>query len=204
MQFTEKKFEIGELKGVSKKTVEEHLKLYSGYVKNANLICEKIEELTTLGVKDSQTPSVDNSYALGEVQRRFGFEYNGMRNHEVYFDSLSGSPQSISQDSELYKSITYLWGSFDAWLARFKSIAMTRGVGWTMLYFDRKEKRLLNAWVDEQHLGQLQDCTLVLGLDMWEHSFVSDYQPSGKKQYVEDFFVNLNWKKIEENLDNAK
>ena len=127
-----------------------------------------------------------------------------MRNHEVYFDSLSGGKSDISKDSELYKSITYLWGSFEAWLAIFKSIAMTRGVGWAMLYFDRKEKRLLNAWVDEQHLGQLQDCTLVLGLDMWEHSFVADYQPSGKKQYIEDFFENLNWKKIEENLDNAK
>ena len=37
----------------------------------------------------------------------------------------------------------------------FKAIATTRGIGWTMLYFDRKENRLLNAWVDEQHLGQL-------------------------------------------------
>ena len=69
-----------------------------------------------------------------------------------------------------------------------------------MLYYDKKERRLLNAWVDEQHLGQLQDCTLILGLDMWEHSFVADYQPSGKKNYVEDFFANLNWKVIEKNF----
>ena len=52
-----------------------------------------------------------------------------------------------------------------------------------MLYYDRRD----NAWVDEQHLGQLQDCTLVLALDVWEHSYVADYQPSGKKQYIEDF-----------------
>jgi superoxide dismutase len=38
---------------------------------------------------------------------------------------------------------------------------------------------------------------------MWEHSFVADYQPSGKKQYVEDFFENLNWNVIEKNLDDA-
>ncbi len=196
MKFEEKKFNIPELKGISKKTIEEHLKLYSGYVKHSNLVGEKIEEL----MQDSEK----NAYALGEVQRRFGFEYNGMRNHEVYFDSLSGGPSELSKDSELFKSIEYLWESFDKWLAQFKAIALTRGIGWAMLYFDRKEKRLLNTWVDEQHLGQLQDCTLVLGLDMWEHSFVADYQPSGKKQYVEDFFANLNWKKIEENLDNAK
>lgn len=196
MQFQEKTFTIPELKGISAKTIEEHLKLYSGYVKNANLIMTKIEELAI----DSEK----NAYALGEVQRRFGFEYNGMRNHEVYFASLSGGPSPLNPDGELMKSIIYLWGSFNVWLAQFKAIAMTRGIGWAMLYLDRNEHRLLNTWVDEQHLGQLQDCTLVLALDMWEHSFVADYQPSGKKQYIEDFFANLNWKVIEENFDRTK
>ncbi len=77
---------------------------------------------------------------------------------------------------------------------------MTRGIGWAMLYYDRKDNRLLNAWVDEQHLGQLQGCDLILGLDMWEHSYVADYQPSGKKKYVEDFFANLNWNIIDQNF----
>ncbi len=195
MQFEEKKFTVPELKGISAKTVEEHLKLYAGYVKNSNLLLSKLDELAM----DSEK----NAYALGEVQRRFGFEYDGMRNHEVYFDSLSGGPSPLNPESELYKSIVYLWGSFDAWLARFKSIAMTRGVGWAMLYIDMKEHRLLNAYVEDHQLGQLVGCTPILALDMWEHAFVADYQPSGKKQYVEDFFANLNWKKIEENMDNA-
>ena len=41
-KFEEQVFNVPELKGISKKTIEEHLKLYSGYVKNANLITEKI------------------------------------------------------------------------------------------------------------------------------------------------------------------
>lgn len=190
-KFEEKKFNIPDLKGISKKTIEEHLKLYSGYVKHSNLILEKIEEMKKEADK--------NAYALGEVMRRFGFEYNGMRNHEVYFHSLGGGAQEIT-DGDLKKQIAEDFGSFDKWLIEFKSIALTRGIGWAMLYYDRKEERLLNAWVDEQHLGQLQDCTLILGLDMWEHSFVADYQPSGKKNYVEDFFTNLNWKVIEKNF----
>lgn len=194
-KFEEKKFDIGELKGFSQKSIEEHLKLYAGYVKHSNLILEKIEELK----QDSEK----NAYALAEVQRRFGFEYNGMRNHEVYFYSLSGGASPVS-DSELKKQIEKDFGSFDGWLGSFKAIAATRGVGWAMLYWDRKDKRLLNTWIDEQHLGQLQDCALILGLDMWEHSFVYDYQPSGKKQYIEDFFVNLNWSKVEENFKNAQ
>ena len=191
-QFTPKTFNLPSLKGISTKTVEEHLKLYSGYVKNTNLILEKITELN----KDLDK----NTYILGEINRRFGFEYNGMRNHEVYFSSLEGGPSPITTNSLLEKSIIENWGSYEAWLAEFKILALTRGIGWAMLYYDRKENRLLNAWVDEQHLGQLQDCTLVLALDMWEHSYVADYQPSGKKSYVEDFFTNLNWTKIEENL----
>ena len=144
--------------------------------------------------------SEKNAYALGEVQRRFGFEYNGMRNHEVYFESLSGGVKDLEETSELKKQIENDFGSFEAWLNKFKAIALTRGIGWAMLYYDKKEKRLLNAWVDEQHLGQLQDCALLLGLDMWEHSFIADYQPSGKKNYIEDFFENLNWQVIEENF----
>lgn len=194
-KFKELTFNIPELKGISKKTIEEHLKLYSGYVKHSNLILEKIEEMK----KDAEK----NAYALGEVMRRFGFEYNGMRNHEIYFASLEGGSSELAEGSQLQKQIEDDFGSFEAWLSEFKSIALTRGIGWAMLYYDRKEKRLLNTWVDEQHLGQLQDCTLVLGLDMWEHSFVADYQPSGKKNYVEDFFKNLNWKVIERNFVSA-
>lgn len=195
MKFEEQKFNIPELKGISKKTIEEHLKLYAGYVKHANLVLEKVEELK----KDAEK----NAYALGEVMRRFGFEFNGMRNHEVYFKSLEGAATPLPEKSQIQEAVAHRWGSFDIWLAEFKSIALTRGIGWAMLYYDRVSGELLNAWIDEQHLGQLQNCTLILGLDMWEHSFVADYQPSGKKAYIEDFFSNLNWENIEQNYTDA-
>lgn len=194
--FIEQKFSIPALKGISQKTIEEHLKLYAGYVKHTNLVLEKINELKEDGEK--------NAYALGEVMRRCGFEFNGMRNHEVYFASLEGGGVELAQKSPLQSAISKRWGSFDAWLAEFKAIALTRGIGWAMLYFDPVSQQLLNAWIDEQHLGQLQNCTLILGLDMWEHSFVADYQPSGKKHYVEDFFGNLNWSVVEGNFEKAK
>lgn len=186
-KYEEKQFNIGELKGLSKESIDEHLKLYSGYVKNTNMILEEINSKEEL------------SYGESEIQRRLGFEFGGMKNHEVYFESLSDGVKEISTESDLYKSIEEEWGSFDKWLSLFKNIAKTRGVGWAMLYHDKKENRLLNCWVDEQHLGHLSGCTPILALDMWEHSFVHDYHPSGKGQYIEDFFENLNWSKIEDN-----
>jgi Fe-Mn family superoxide dismutase len=147
--FKEQTFKIPELKGISAKTIEEHLKLYLGYVKHANLILEKVEELK----KDSEK----NAYALGEIMRRFGFEYNGMRNHEVYFASLEGGAQEITSESALKKQIEIDFGSFDAWLSGFKALALTRGIGWAMLYYDRKDKRLLNAWIDHTFEQPHQD-----------------------------------------------
>jgi len=137
------------------------------------------------------------------LQRRFSFEFNGMRNHEYYFSSFEGGSATLSINGPLQKAIAEDLDGFDPWLAYFKTMALTRGVGWAMLYFDPVSKRLVNAWIDEQHLGQLSACIPVLALDMWEHSFVYDYQPSGKKQYIEDFFANLNWDVIEKNFSQA-
>ena len=195
MSYQEQKFDIPALKGISKKSVEEHLKLYAGYVKHTNLILEHINELS----KDSEK----YAYELGELQRRFGFEFDGMRNHEYYFRSFENGSTPISTGGPLEKAIATEWGSFDAWLLRFKAIASTRGIGWAILYFDPITQRPLNAWIDEQHLGHLTGLSSVLALDMWEHSYVFDYQPSGKKQYIEDFFENLNWKVIEKNYSIA-
>jgi len=196
-KFTEQKFNIPKLKGISEKTIEEHLKLYGGYVKNSNLVLEKIEEL-------SKNADI-NTYLLGELQRRFSFEFGGMRNHEYYFRSLEIGAKIISQNSELVKKITEDFGSFEIWLKQFKMIATTtRGIGWAVLYYDSANKKLLNTWVDEQHIGHLSGLNWIFGIDMWEHSYVADYFPSGKKQYVEDFITNVNWEVIENNFKKAR
>lgn len=192
-KFEAKKFNIPSLKGISEKNIEEHIKLYEGYVKHANLILDEIEN------RDAEK----DSYAISEMQRRFSFEFDGMKNHEIYFSSFENGPKEISE-GELKNKITATWGSFENWLARFKTIAKTRGIGWAILYYDKNTDRLLNSWIDEQHLGHLTGCTPVLALDMWEHSFVSDYYPSGKATYIEDFFENLNWEVIENNFNNCK
>ena len=186
-QFETKTFDIPELKGISTKSIEEHLKLYAGYVKHTNLILEKIAELS----KDAEA----NAYLLSELQRRFAFEFDGMRNHEYYFEQFENGGNTENSD-EFIKAIEAEWGSLDAWLARFKAIAMTRGVGWAVLYQDNVTGRLVNSWVDEQHLGHLTGAKFILGLDMWEHSYMLDVPPSEKKKYVEAFFENLNWQTV--------
>ena len=191
--FETKIFQIPELKGISAKNIEEHLKLYAGYVKFANYVQNKIVELSTETEK--------NAYELGELHRRFAFEFDGMRNHEIYFSQFEGGAHSLAETSALCSAISGEWGSLESFLACFKTVAMTRGIGWAMLYQDETSGHMLMQWVDEQHLGHLQGLKPILALDMWEHSYVADYQPSGKKQYVDDFFANLNWEAVEKNFN---
>ncbi len=199
-KYTPQEFNLPELTGISAKNIEEHLKLYKGYVTNANNVVEKISTLSEGMFKDKE----DNSYVIAELFRRFAFEYNGMRNHEVYFNSLSGGPKTLNPDSALAKLINETCMSLDILLMGFKNMAMTRGVGWAVLWYDKRDNRLLANWVDEQHLGQLNGCTMLLALDMWEHAYVYDYPTSAKKDYIEAFFANLNWGVVEENFNNAQ
>ncbi len=187
MHYTPKTFTLPELHGISQATIDEHIGLYNGYVKHANLIREKIDAYSS----DLE----NNAYAIGEMQRRFGFEFGGMRNHEYYFAQFEGGPSALPEGT-LKSMIEAQWGSVEAWQNRFRSVAMTRGVGWAMLYLDRQNNQLTLTWVDEQHLGQLADLDIVLALDMWEHSYMLDYPPSQKKSYVDAFFANLNWEVV--------
>src|SRR4051812_20796170 len=100
--FVAKKFNIPELKGMSAKSIEEHLKLYAGYVKNANNILEWVEKYSA--------SKEDMSYGLGELHRRFSFEYSGMRNHEVYFSSLERGAAELPAQSMLKGKIAETWG----------------------------------------------------------------------------------------------
>ena len=199
MSFTERKFELPELAGISAKTIEEHLKLYSGYVKSANLILEKIDSLRT-----TEEEITKNSYLISELQRRFSFEFDGMRNHEYYFEQFEGGKSQPEDQSELIQKIKDTWGSFENWLIHFKEIAMTRGVGWAVLYFDKDTNSLIHSWVEEQHLGHLNGAKVILALDMWEHSYMLDYAPSEKKKYIEAFFQNLNYRVVEKRYTEAK
>jgi superoxide dismutase, Fe-Mn family len=187
MTYEAKTFSIPELQGISKDTIEGHLGLYAGYVKHVNLIQEKVTHYSV--------DSIGNAYVIGELKRRLGFEFCGMRNHEYYFEQLEGGFKPLPNGA-LKTMIEREWGRVDTWVESFKSIAKTRGVGWAMLYIDPKTNQLIQTWVDEQHLGQLVDLNIVLALDMWEHSYMRDYRASEKATYIEAFFKNLNWEVV--------
>jgi len=199
MEYTPKTFTLPTLDGISQKSVDEHLGLYQGYVKNFNAISKKLVEYAA----DTEA----NAHALSELIRRKSFEFDGMRLHELYFEQFEGLPaqaggaKALDDNSDLGKAFaTEYQGHF---LEYFKAIASMRGPGWAMLYFDPIGKQFQAGFSGEQHLGHFVTLPVILALDVWEHAFILDYGAQGKGKYIDAFFKNLNWSVIEKRFSTA-
>ncbi|MBI4117928.1 MAG: superoxide dismutase [Parcubacteria group bacterium] len=194
--YTEQQFNIPDLQGLSAKQLGEHLKLYAGYVKHVNLIREKIRELE--GDKEK------NAYLISELRRRFSFEFNGMRMHEYYFETFEGGPTAPIESSPLEQNLVEKYGDIEKWLEHFKTVGMTRGIGWAVLYLDPKAREPHTVWVGDHELGTLAGLPILLAMDMWEHAYMVDYAPSEKKNYIEAFFKNVNWGVVEKRFQQTQ
>ena len=77
MRYNARHFDLSGLKGISDATLEQHFKLYEGYVAQTNALVGKLSELNKDGgVDEKRMPE------YSELKRRLGFEYNGMVLHE--------------------------------------------------------------------------------------------------------------------------
>lgn len=172
--------------GFSNTLLQNHIKLYQGYVKNTNALDEKLRGM----LKDGKTDTPE--YA--ELKRRFGFEFNGMRLHELYFANLGGK-KDLDQASPLHVALTKDFGSYAQWKKDFIATGSMRGIGWVILYLDAQTGRLFNQWVNEHETNHLAGCKPLLVMDVFEHAYITDYQLD-RARYIEAFFRNINWETV--------
>jgi Fe-Mn family superoxide dismutase len=178
-------FDFGRLRGISQAQIDAHLELYAGYVKNVNKLNEQLAELATGG--KSGTPM------WAELKRHLGFEYNGMRLHEDYFDNLKGDAAPIERSRALSAALEREFGGVTPWREEFVSVGQIRGVGWAVLYQDPSNGRLTNHWISLHEEGTLAGFRPILVMDVWEHAFMVDYKATERAKYIEAFMGNVNW-----------
>lgn len=200
--YQEKQFNIGRhLDGISEKQMEEHLKLYSGYVKHTNLIREKIIELSSDKEHANSSEQENNIYLISELRRRFNFEFNGMRMHEYYFEQFEGEQTDLDPESPLGKIMAEKYESLEKSIEHFVTVGKTRGIGWVVLAYDPIGETPHIVWVGDHELGQLGGLPIIAVMDMWEHAFMVDYLPSEKGKYIEAFLKNINAKVLEKRFE---
>lgn len=173
--------------GFSDQLLKMHFQLYEGYVKNTNLL------LTTF--RSMLNTNKTQSYEYGALKRRLGWEFDGMRLHEYYFDNLGGKGE-IDSNSPVLQQMARDFGSYEKWKKDFISTGLMRGVGWAILYKDPQTGHLMNMWINEHDLGHLAGGDPLLVMDVWEHAFITEYGLDRAK-YIEAFFNNIDWSVVD-------
>ncbi len=172
--------------GFSDQLLKNHFTLYQGYVTNTNKL---VDELKTAAPGTPQ-------YA--ELKRRFGWEWNGMRLHELYFGNMKNGGVALS-NGELKKVLDHVWGSVDNWKKDFVGCGTMRGIGWVILAFDPEKKMVFNTWINEHDVGHLAGTIPLLVMDVFEHSFMIDYGLK-RADYIEAFFKAIDWSVVQKRL----
>lgn len=183
---------IFSMKGISKKTVEEHLKLYQGYVTKYNEIIESLAKLTDEDfVKANQTYS-----KIRELQVELTFAWGGVINHEIYFEHLGG--KGALPSGMLMKQIEKDFGSFDSFKKYVRSVGIAAR-GWVWVAWNDQEKKLFVYLGDAQNTYPVWGAMPIMALDTYEHAYFIDYGVN-RGAYIDAFFENIDWKIIEENF----
>lgn len=176
--------------GFSEGLLKNHFTLYQGYVANTNKVLDTLAQM----LKDGKAATPE----FAELKRRLGWEFNGMRLHEYYFENLGGK-ETLDLGGKLGKKIVEDFGGYEAWEKDFKAVGTMRGIGWVVLYQDNVNGKLMDFWVNEHDVGHPAGCSPMLIMDVFEHAYMIDY---GLKRgdYIEAFFKNIDWKSAESRL----
>lgn len=178
------------IEGFSDNLLNIHFTLYQGYVTNTNKVLDQLAAWASEG--KTATPE----YA--ELKRRLGWEWNGMRLHELYFGNLGGK-KALDPSGKLGKAIAAEFGSVEKWEADFRATGAMRGIGWVVLYQDAEGGRLVNQWIGEHDGGHFAGGAPILIMDVFEHAFFPDYGTK-RADYIAAFFKNIDWAAAEARL----
>jgi Fe-Mn family superoxide dismutase len=178
------------MQGFSEKLLNNHFTLYQGYVNNTNKLMQILDTM----LKEEKAGAPEYS----ELKRRMGFEFNGMRLHEYYFENLGGNDK-YNNYKKFIQVIENNYGGYSQWEKDFKATGMMRGIGWVILYQDNKTGKLFNQWINEHETGHFAGCMPVLVMDVFEHAFMTDYGLK-RADYIEAFFNNIKWDAVESRI----
>ena len=170
--------------GISRKTHDEHLKLWQGYANKTNEIRKALAEMEVDPSKANQVYS-----QIRALKADYSFAYEGYINHNIYFDTIGGDGgPAQGRVADLIKE-TY--GDFDTWAADFKATGVA-GRGWAFLAYDLDERRVFNYIGDAQNTYPIWNHVCLLGLDVYEHAYYLDFG-TARAKYIDAWFQVIDW-----------
>ncbi|MEQ1932276.1 MAG: Fe-Mn family superoxide dismutase [Fimbriimonadaceae bacterium] len=170
--------------GISRKTHDEHLKLWQGYANKTNQIRTALAAMTVDPATANQIYS-----EMRVLKVDYTFAYEGFINHNIYFETMGGSGGPAT--GKIAELINASYGSFENWAKEWKATGIA-GRGWVYLAYDHDEKRVFNYIGDAQNSFPIWNHTLVLAMDVYEHAYYLDFQ-TARAKYIDAYMQCIDW-----------
>lgn len=192
--FEAKHFEsINGIAGLSERQMQEHYKLYEGYIKKANDIQEKLKTVDLASANATQSD-------LRSLKLGYSFAVNAIKSHELYFRNISGN--GSAPQGWIGSKIAETFGSYDNWLADMKATGIAAR-GWVWFAYDWQNGSVFNYLGDAHDAFPIWHATPLVALDVYEHAYFIDYGVA-RADYIEAFFKNLNWEAVEKMISEIR
>jgi len=170
------------LTGMSSNQIEQHLKLYKGYVGKANEIQSKLKDVDITTANATYSP-------LRELLVEQSFALNGVIYHEFYFGNLGGAGGEPTGDLKL--AIEASFGSTGKFMDYFKAAGKCMR-GWVIVGYNTRDGQLHAYGLDMHNMWVPANVIPVVVLDVYEHAYMIDYGIDRAK-YLDAFVANIDW-----------
>ncbi|MFA6940652.1 MAG: superoxide dismutase [Clostridiaceae bacterium] len=183
-------YDFSKVKGISLKQLQEHYKLYTGYVNKLNEIWNMPNDAKAYGEGNS-TYSNMRSLKLGET-----YALDGVKLHELYFQIItSGYRAPFGEIESLIKRDFKSLENFYEYLRKVGTSVR----GWAVLVIDPIDNRLHVIGSDAHDTGVVWCSYPLLVLDVYEHAYFHDFG-TDRKKYIDVFLRNVNWGEVNNRL----
>lgn len=184
------KYNFSTVKGITKKQLEEHYKLYTGYVTKVNEIWGTTVDAKSFG-ESNPTFSKMRSLKLGET-----YAVDGVKLHQMYFENMTGGYNKPTAD--ILNLIKRDFKTYENFLEYFKSVGLAMR-GWAILAIDPLDNKLHVFGSDAHDVGAVWNSIPLLIMDVYEHAYFMDFG-TDRKKYIDTFIENINWQVVNNRL----
>ncbi|WP_125152955.1 superoxide dismutase [Clostridium rectalis] len=174
------------VKGISLNQLQQHYKLYEGYINKLNEIWSVPNNAQDLG-EGNQTYSPMRSLKLGET-----FALDGVKLHQLYFENITNGNNTPNGD--ILQLIKRDFINLENFKEYFKNVGLAVR-GWAILVIDPLDGKLHVIGSDAHDVGAIWLSFPLLIMDVYEHAYMIDFGIDRKK-YIDTFFKNINWEVV--------
>ncbi|WP_280771441.1 superoxide dismutase [Salipaludibacillus daqingensis] len=162
-----------------------------------------VDGLNRAELEMKQARESTNFDLIRHWEREAAFHGAGHYLHTMFWSNMS--PEGGGEPSgKLRKQMDKDFGSFAAFKRHFSEAAnKVQGVGWALLVWAPRPRRLEILQAEFHHLLSQQDMIPLLGLDVWEHAYYLQYK-NDRKSYVDEFWKIINWNNVNERYEKAR